>query len=118
MLQITWIDGHGTVMSHGVENIITNLPDGRRFTVKSILKLTPKREHHNTTFTCQAQNTAERTHRIAHIKLEVSMTSFKQFLYIYTRCFILSSYKTKKKLSGEWLEICETTKIIKKAKNF
>lgn len=69
--EITWIDGHGNVMTHNVENIITKLPDGRRYTVKSILKLTPKREHHNTTFTCQAQNTAERTHRTAHIKLEV-----------------------------------------------
>ena len=48
------------------------LSDGRRFTAKSILKLTPRKDHHNTTFTCQAQNTAERTHRSAKLKLEVS----------------------------------------------
>lgn len=47
------------------------LPDGRRFTAKSILKLTPKKEHHNTSFTCQAQNTADRTYRSARLRLEV-----------------------------------------------
>lgn len=47
------------------------LPDGRRFTAKSILKMTPKKEHHNTTFTCQAQNTADRTYRSAKLRLEV-----------------------------------------------
>lgn len=47
------------------------LGDTRRFTAKSILKLTPKKEHHNTTFTCQAQNTADRTYRSAKLKLEV-----------------------------------------------
>lgn len=48
------------------------LSDSRRVTAKSILKLTPKKEHHNTTFTCQAQNTADRTYRSAKLKLEVS----------------------------------------------
>lgn len=47
------------------------MPDGRRFTSKSILKLTPKKEHHNTTFTCQAQNTADRTYRSAKLRLAV-----------------------------------------------
>ncbi|XP_066254546.1 irregular chiasm C-roughest protein [Euwallacea similis] len=69
--EITWIDGHGNVLSEGNEYIIEELPDHRRFTAKSILKLTPRKLHHNTTFTCQAQNTAERTHRSAKLKLEV-----------------------------------------------
>lgn len=43
----------------------------RRYTAKSVLKLTPKKEHHNTTFTCQAQNTADRTYRSARLRLEV-----------------------------------------------
>lgn len=47
------------------------MADSRRVTAKSILKLTPKKEHHNTTFTCQAQNTADRTYRSAKILLEV-----------------------------------------------
>lgn len=47
------------------------LADSRRFTAKSVLKLTPKKEHHNTTFLCQAQNTADRTYRSAKLKLEV-----------------------------------------------
>ncbi|XP_018325250.1 irregular chiasm C-roughest protein isoform X2 [Agrilus planipennis] len=69
--EITWIDGHGNVLTDGIEYIVEELSDGRRFTAKSILKLTPKKEHHNTTFTCQAQNTAERTHRSAKLSLEV-----------------------------------------------
>ncbi|XP_049959878.1 irregular chiasm C-roughest protein [Schistocerca serialis cubense] len=69
--EITWIDGLGNVLRDGIEYIVEALPDGRRFTAKSILKLTPKKEHHNTTFTCQAQNTAERTYKSAHLRLEV-----------------------------------------------
>lgn len=69
--EITWIDGLGNVITDGTEYIIDPLPDGRRFTAKSILKLTPKKEHHNTTFTCQAQNTADRTYRSARLRLEV-----------------------------------------------
>ncbi|KAJ8959341.1 hypothetical protein NQ318_022027 [Aromia moschata] len=69
--EITWIDGLGNVLTEGIETIVEKLPDGKRFTAKSILKLTPRKIHHNTTFTCQAQNTAERTHRSAKLKLEV-----------------------------------------------
>lgn len=69
--EITWIDGLGNVLGNGLEYIVEALPDGRRFTAKSILKLTPKKEHHNTTFTCQAQNTADRTYRSARLRLEV-----------------------------------------------
>lgn len=69
--EITWIDGLGNVLTDGIEYIVEELSDGKRFTAKSILKLTPRKDHHNTTFTCQAQNTAERTHRSAKLKLEV-----------------------------------------------
>ncbi|XP_063233739.1 irregular chiasm C-roughest protein isoform X2 [Bacillus rossius redtenbacheri] len=69
--EITWIDGLGNVMNDGLEYIVSSLPDGRRFNAKSILRLTPKKEHHNTTFTCQAQNQADRTYRSAKLRLEV-----------------------------------------------
>ncbi|KAI8128117.1 Irregular chiasm C-roughest protein [Lucilia cuprina] len=69
--EITWIDGFGNVITDNIEYTIIPLPDLRRFTAKSVLKLTPKKEHHNTTFTCQAQNTADRTYRSVKIKLEV-----------------------------------------------
>ncbi|XP_062540345.1 irregular chiasm C-roughest protein-like [Armigeres subalbatus] len=69
--EITWIDGLGNVLTKGIEYMKEALPDARRFTAKSILKLTPKKEHHNTIFTCQAQNTADRTYRSAKLKLEV-----------------------------------------------
>lgn len=69
--ELTWIDGHGNVLTEGIEYVKEPISDSRRFTAKSILKLTPKKEHHNTTFTCQAQNTADRTYRSARIKMEV-----------------------------------------------
>lgn len=70
--QITWIDGLGNVLTTGIDYMKEPLSDSRRVTAKSILKLTPKKHHHNTTFTCQAQNTADRTYRAAKLKLEVS----------------------------------------------
>ncbi|XP_058063827.1 irregular chiasm C-roughest protein-like [Anopheles bellator] len=69
--EITWIDGHGTVLTRGIEYVKEPMTDTRRFTAKSILKLTPKKEHHNTSFTCQAQNTADRTYRSVRLQLEV-----------------------------------------------
>ncbi|XP_017054972.1 irregular chiasm C-roughest protein [Drosophila ficusphila] len=69
--EITWIDGLGNVLSKGIEYVKEPLADSRRVTARSILKLAPKKEHHNTTFTCQAQNTADRTYRSAKLLLEV-----------------------------------------------
>ncbi|XP_024083061.1 irregular chiasm C-roughest protein-like isoform X2 [Cimex lectularius] len=69
--EITWIDGLGNVIKEGIEYIVDEMPDGRRYNARSILKLTPKKEHHNTTFVCQAQNQAERTYRNAKLRLEV-----------------------------------------------
>lgn len=78
--QITWIDGLGNVLTTGIDYMKEPLSDSRRVTAKSILKLTPKKEHHNTTFTCQAQNTADRTYRSAKLKLEVSLI-VTEYLY-------------------------------------
>lgn len=61
----------GNVLTSGVEYIKRPMADKKRFEAKSILKLVPKMEHHNTTITCQAQNTADRTEKIAKLKLEV-----------------------------------------------
>uniref|UniRef100_A0A1A9WGC4 Ig-like domain-containing protein n=1 Tax=Glossina brevipalpis TaxID=37001 RepID=A0A1A9WGC4_9MUSC len=69
--EITWIDGLANVINKGIEYVKEPLADTRRVTAKSILKLTPKKKHHNTTFTCQAQNTADRTYRSAKVELEV-----------------------------------------------
>nr|AAM75049.1 RE01586p [Drosophila melanogaster] len=69
--EITWIDGLGNVLTDNIEYTVIPLPDQRRFTAKSVLRLTPKKEHHNTNFSCQAQNTADRTYRSAKIRVEV-----------------------------------------------
>lgn len=72
------------------------LSDSRRVTAKSILKLTPKKEHHNTTFICQAQNTADRTYRSAKLKLEVGFCStiwiFQYFLNVYSNNHKMKSF--------------------------
>ncbi|XP_066905947.1 irregular chiasm C-roughest protein [Halyomorpha halys] len=69
--EITWIDGLGNVLKDNIENIVDSMPDKRRYNSRSILKLIPKKEHHNTTFVCQAQNQAERTYRSAKLRLQV-----------------------------------------------
>lgn len=86
-LQITWIDGLGNVLTTGIEYMKEPLADSRRFTAKSVLKLTPKKEHHNTTFLCQAQNTADRTYRSAKLKLEVNVTIMLVVCAVLVLCF-------------------------------
>lgn len=61
----------GNVLVNGVEHLKRPMADNKRFEVRSILRLVPKQEHHNTTITCQAQNTADRTEKVAKLKLEV-----------------------------------------------
>lgn len=58
-------------MTENIEYIVEPLSDGRRFTAKSVLKLMPRKKHHNTTFTCQAQNAADRNYKAAKLLLEV-----------------------------------------------
>ncbi|KAL0810397.1 hypothetical protein ABMA28_010542 [Loxostege sticticalis] len=69
--EITWVDHDGGVLTQGVTYTAEPLADGRRYTARSILHLRPRRHHHNQTFTCQAQNTADRTYRSTAIKLKV-----------------------------------------------
>ncbi|KAJ2943111.1 hypothetical protein O0L34_g18801 [Tuta absoluta] len=69
--EITWVDSNAGVITQGVTYSVDPLPDGQRFTARSVLKMTPKQENHNQTYTCQAQNTADRTFRAASIQIEV-----------------------------------------------
>uniref|UniRef100_A0A1A9WL55 Ig-like domain-containing protein n=1 Tax=Glossina brevipalpis TaxID=37001 RepID=A0A1A9WL55_9MUSC len=69
--EITWIDGFGDVLTENIEYTVIPLPNLRKFTAKSVLRLTPKKEYHNMNFTCQAQNTADRTYRSVKIRVEV-----------------------------------------------
>lgn len=72
-VQITWIDGLGNVLHNGIETINEKYEDGPLFTVRSILKVMPRKEHDNTTFTCQSQNAADRTPQNAKLRVEVSV---------------------------------------------
>ncbi|KAI8433726.1 hypothetical protein MSG28_015714 [Choristoneura fumiferana] len=69
--EITWVDGNQAVIRKHVENSVELLPDGQRFKTRSVLRLTPSKEHHRQTITCQAQNTADRAARMATVHIEV-----------------------------------------------
>lgn len=57
--QITWTDGTGMPLMDGVRTYISTMAvDNRRFSTRSVLKLTPKKEYHNTSVWCQAQSKA------------------------------------------------------------
>ncbi|XP_049882142.1 irregular chiasm C-roughest protein-like isoform X2 [Pectinophora gossypiella] len=68
---ITWVDGNGVVIKENVQNKVEMLPDGHRATTRSVLRLTPTKEHHNQTITCQTQNTADRAPRVTTVHIEV-----------------------------------------------
>lgn len=72
ILQLTWMDGSGNKISSGVKNTKETLPDGKRVTAKSVLKLKPLKHHHNTTVSCQAKNTSDKSVKTAQIKIEVN----------------------------------------------
>jgi len=81
--QITWLDGQGNVITSGIETVTEPLADGKRVTAKSILRLIPKKEHHDQNLTCQAQNTADRNHRSARLRLDVKFAPKVSVRVIY-----------------------------------
>ncbi|KAK1131316.1 hypothetical protein K0M31_017603, partial [Melipona bicolor] len=68
---ITWIDGLGNVLHRGIKTTKELFDDGPLYTVKSILRVMPRKDHDNTTFTCQSQNAADRTPQNAKLRVEV-----------------------------------------------
>ncbi|XP_043529517.1 irregular chiasm C-roughest protein-like isoform X1 [Frieseomelitta varia] len=69
--EITWIDGLGNVLHRGIKTTKELFDDGPLYTVKSILRVMPRKDHDNTTFTCQSQNAADRTPQNAKLRVEV-----------------------------------------------
>ena len=70
-LQITWLDNWNSPIKDHIETIVETLPDGKRKNTRSILKLVMARHHHNTSLTCEAQNSAESVPQATEIKLIV-----------------------------------------------
>lgn len=68
---MTWRDGSGSEITDGVEETKELLSDEKRYTVRSTLKLEAQSSHHNTTLSCHAKNDADKTTKIAEIKIEV-----------------------------------------------
>ncbi len=60
VLQITWLDDRGLVLTEGVRTVQELMEDGKRYVTISILKFVATTQHHGRSFTCQAQNSANR----------------------------------------------------------
>ncbi|XP_063370521.1 irregular chiasm C-roughest protein-like isoform X2 [Cydia amplana] len=69
--EITWVDGNQQVIKKNVKTSEELIPDSLKFKTRSILRLTPSKDHHKQTITCQAQNTADRAARMATVYIEV-----------------------------------------------
>lgn len=83
---MSWYDGAGTELTQNVENSQELLSDGKRFTVKSTLKLQAQSEHHNTVLTCRAKSAAETLVKSAEIKVEVNIGVSSQWLLMLGVC--------------------------------
>ena len=68
----------GTVLHEGIKTETIQYEDGPLYTVKSTLTVTPRKEHDNTTFTCQSQNAADRTPQSAKLRVEVNIYFIKR----------------------------------------
>ncbi|XP_046433643.1 irregular chiasm C-roughest protein-like [Neodiprion fabricii] len=69
--EITWIDGLGNVLRNGIKTHTEKFEGGPLVTVRSVLTVMPRKEHDNTTFTCQSHNAAERTPQNVKLRVEV-----------------------------------------------
>ncbi|XP_070161633.1 irregular chiasm C-roughest protein isoform X2 [Polyergus mexicanus] len=69
--EITWIDGLGNVLHRGMKTSKEPFDNGPLYTVKSTLRVMPRKDHDNTTFTCQSQNAADRSPQSAKLRVEV-----------------------------------------------
>ena len=58
-------------MKKHIETIVETLPDGKRKNTVSLLRMKMRRSHHNTSLTCEAQNSAESSPRSTSILLWV-----------------------------------------------
>ena len=70
-LQITWLDNWNSPIKDHIQTIVETLPDGKRKNTRSVLKLVVARQHHNTSLTCEAQNSAEAVPQSTRVNLLV-----------------------------------------------
>ena len=71
VFQITWIDGSGNVIEDGIEAVTEEIEGTKRVTAISTLTLTAAKADHNSSLTCQAQNSADREPKVTSIHLSV-----------------------------------------------
>lgn len=90
LIQLTWFDGNGNEITEGVEKTEELLSDGKRFTVKSTLRMQAQSEHHNTTLTCRAKSAADKTAKNAEFKIEVIGLKWLFFLQ-FVLCLLMLS---------------------------
>ncbi|CAB4055910.1 Irregular chiasm C-roughest protein [Lepeophtheirus salmonis] len=69
--EITWVDSSGTVVTDGVTYTTEPVENTKRVTAKSKLEFIAQKSHHNASFTCEAQNSADPVPKKASIKILV-----------------------------------------------
>ncbi|VVC36584.1 Hypothetical protein CINCED_3A013482 [Cinara cedri] len=71
--ELTWTDGSGNPIVDGIKTYIEAMSiDPRRSLTKSVLTITPKMEHHNTTIRCHAHNKGSE-HKKLHAKITMNV---------------------------------------------
>ena len=76
LFQITWLDNSNSPIKKNVETIVETMPDAKRKTTKSKLQMKMKRQLHNTSIRCEAQNSAESSPRIASMIIQVEFAPY------------------------------------------
>ena len=70
VFQINWYDQHGNLINDATYRSV-KMRDSKLFEARSTMTFTPKREHHNATFRCEAWNEAADNLRPALARLFV-----------------------------------------------
>lgn len=72
------------MLHRGIKTTKEAYDNGPLTTVKSVLRVMPRKDHDNTTFTCQSQNMADRSPQSAKIRVEVRGINWTLVLNVHT----------------------------------
>lgn len=72
------------MLHRGIKTTKEPYDNGPLTTVKSVLRVMPRKDHDNTTFTCQSQNMADRSPQSAKLRVEVRTSNLGLHVLAYT----------------------------------
>ena len=76
MFQITWLDNFNLPIKKNIETTLERLSDGKRKNTKSKIQMKMRRQMHNTSITCEAQNSAEKSPSKTSILLQIEFAPY------------------------------------------